>query len=124
MKNTFNEVIVDANCKSLNSEFSEITHHTQGGFVGGRNFLKNPVDIDASGRIYSCAYEGLVNSFNPSNIPISGAFDFEAAFPSVIHLWIWVVLHHRQMPGRFINLFEVIYKDAKAEYTHNGITYT
>ena len=58
MNNTFNKLIVDANCKALNSEFSKITHHTQNGFVGGRIVLKNPVDIDASGRIYSCAYEG------------------------------------------------------------------
>ena len=58
MKNTFNKLIVDANCKCLNSEFSQITHHTQNRFVGGRNFLKNIVDLDASGRIYSCAYEG------------------------------------------------------------------
>ena len=55
MKNTFNKLIVAANCNSLNSEFSQITHHTQNGFVGGRNFLKNLVDVDASGRIYSCA---------------------------------------------------------------------
>ena len=40
MTNTLNELIVDANCKSLNSEFSQITHHTQHGFTGGRNFLK------------------------------------------------------------------------------------
>ena len=86
------------------------------GLLGGRNFLKNLVDIDASGRIYGNAYEGknwYVTSKelprqaprghipNPSNIPISGAFDFKAAFPSVIHLWIWVVLRHRKMPGHF-----------------------
>mgnify|MGYP000660213469 CR=1 FL=1 len=133
MKNTFNKLIVDANCKCLNSEFSQITHHTQNGFVGGRNFSKNPVDLDASGRIYSSAYEGknwyvtskefpgeaprghIPNSgFNPSSIPISGAFDFEAAFLSVIQLWIWVVLHHRKMLAYFINLFKAIYKHAKA----------
>ena len=143
MRHTFNKLIVDANCNSLNSEFSQITHHTQNGFTGGRNFLKNPVDIDASGRIYSCAYEGRqtqdaqnervgrshclgaarnnvtskgpgINTFNLSNIPISGAFDFEAALPSVIHLWIWVVLHHRKKLGHFINLFKAIYKHAKA----------
>jgi len=80
--------------------------------------------IDASGRIYSSAYEGSTNSFNPSNILIFGAFDFKVAFPSVIHLWIWVVLHHRKMLRHFINLFKVIYKQARAEYVHNGLTYT
>ena len=64
------------------------------------------------------------HKFNPSNIPISGVFDFEAAFPSVIHRWIWLVLQHRKMPAHFINLFKAVYKNAKADYTHNGITYT
>ena len=58
MKNTFNKLIVSANCNALNTEFTKITYETQNGFVGGRNCLKNLVDIDASGRIYSNAYEG------------------------------------------------------------------
>ena len=60
-------------------------------------FLKDVIDIDSSGSMHSCAYEGFgrhelcllaehsSNSFNPSTVPVSGAFDFEAAYPSVIH---------------------------------------
>ena len=71
MKNTFNKLIVDANCKCLNSEFSRITHHTQNGFTGGRNFLKK-IDLDASGRIYSCAYEGRFLTVDPSVLTRKG----------------------------------------------------
>ena len=39
MKNCFNKVIMAANCNALNSEYSEITHETQNGFTGGRNFI-------------------------------------------------------------------------------------
>ena len=36
-------------------------------------------------------YSECLNS-NPKNTPIAGAFDFEAAFPSVIHAWICIVI--------------------------------
>ncbi len=57
---------------------------------------------------------------NPNNIPIAGAFDFEAAFPSVIHDWIWLVLHHRKMPPDYIRVFQSLYKHAIATFEHNG----
>ena len=57
-------------------------------------------------------------------MPISGAFDFEAAFPSIIHDWLWMVLRPRKMPPDYINLFQSIYKNAHAFYAHNGITFT
>ena len=68
-------------------------------------------------------YSECPNS-NPKNIPIAGAFDFEAAFPSVIHAWIWTVLHHRKMPLHFIRLFQSISKNARAIYTHKGKNHT
>ncbi len=64
------------------------------------------------------------HSSNPSNIPIAGAFDFEAAFPSVIHEWIWMVLQHRKMPLHFIRLFRSVHKNARAIYTQKGNTNT
>ena len=40
--------------------------------------------------MYSCAYEGSKKPFLvPSNFPISVLFDFLAAFPSVIHEWMY-----------------------------------
>ena len=96
MKNCFNKVIMSANCNALNSEYIEITNESQNGFTGGRSFLKHIVANDSAGRMYSCAYEGSKKPFLvPSTIPISAAYDFEVAFPSVIHLCIWAVLRHR-----------------------------
>ena len=121
MKNTDNEIIVSANCSALSHTFKKITHRTQNGFTGGRNFLNNLVALDACSRMYSMMYAEC-HSSNPSNIPI--AFDFEAALPSVIHDWIWMVLQHRRMPLHFIRLFKSIYKHARAIYTHKGKTHT
>ena len=74
--------------------------------------------------MYSCAYEGSKKPFLvPSTIPISAAFDFLVAFPSVIHDWIWAVLSHRKLPYYFINFFKANYHGAKAVLTHNGTTY-
>ena len=124
MKNTFNKTIMSANCLALDCEYSQITHETQNGFTGGRNFIKNIVANDAAGRMYSCAYEGSKKPFLvPSNLPITVLFDFLAAFPSVIHEWIWAVLAHRKMPIHFINFFKANYHGAKAVFIHNGTTY-
>jgi len=56
-------------------------------------------------------------------IPILGAFDFSAAFPSVIHGWIWAVLKHRKIPQHFLNLFKALYHMAAASFSHLGVTY-
>ena len=102
----------------------KITHITQNGFVRGRNFLNNILDIDSAGRLYSMKYECSDNKLNISNIPISLASDFETAFPSIIHDWIWAVLRHRCLPLHFLNLFMGLYHKATAMYTHKGIIYT
>ena len=74
--------------------------------------------------MYSCAYEGCKKPLLvPSTIPISAAFDFLGAFPSVIHEWIWAVLSQRKLPIHFINFFKANYHDAKAVFTHNCTKY-
>ena len=120
MKSTDNKIIVSANCIAPIQNLHKIAHKTINEFVFGRNFLNNLVDIDSSGRMYPMKDE-LCSNNNPSNIPISGAFDFEAALPSVIHEWIWLVLRHRKMPSDYIRLFQGVYKNARAIYAHNGI---
>ena len=115
--------VVAARAVNENNTFKKITHRTQNGFTGGRHFLNNLVVIDTCSRIYSMMHSVCTNS-DLKNIPIAGAFDFEAAFPSVIHAWIWMVLHHRKMPLRFIRLFQSTYKNARAIYTHKGKSHT
>ena len=61
---------------------------------------------------------------SPSNIPILAAYDYEAAFPSVIHAWIWLVLFYRKLPADFIKLFQGIYHGASATFSHGNVKYT
>ena len=119
MKNCDNKIIASANCIALNPDFTRITHKTQNGFTQGRKFLNNLVDVDSASRMYSMLYDHL-DSTSPEDIPIAGAYDFEAAFPSVIHEWIWLVLHRRKMPPDYIRVFQSLYKNAMAAYEHNA----
>ncbi len=52
-------------------------------------------------------------------IPILPLFDFCAAFPSVIHQWIFCCLRHRGFPRGLINFVLAIYHNAAA-YTFDG----
>jgi len=124
LKNSDNKLIVSSNVKSLEPQYQLITHKTQNGFVAGRNFLNNILDLDSAARIFSMVYESECDNNNPSNIPILGAFDYEAAFPSVIHGWIWLVLRYRKLPNDYINLFKGIYHKASATFSHGQLKFT
>jgi Reverse transcriptase (RNA-dependent DNA polymerase). len=122
MKNTDNKIIVGANVHALEPIYERITHHTQNGFVKGRNFLNNIMDIDASGRLYSLRHWDKLRDEDVSHVPVHAAWDFESAFPCVNHKWIWAVLSHRKLPVNFLNLFKSIYQHARAIFRHNDAT--
>ena len=88
--------------------------------MAGRNFLNNIVDIDSAGWIFSMIFETCCSNPKPANIPIIGAFDFETAFPSVIHAWIWLVLKIRKLPKDYILLFKGIYHKASAVFRYDN----
>ena len=68
-----------------NSKFQNITkknvHRWQRGFVGSRNFIENVVTIDTVGRKIS--FKDLSKL-----CPVFASFDFESAFPSLLHDFI------------------------------------
>ncbi len=118
-KNTDNKVIVGVNTHKLDRRYRINTHHSQRGFVGGRIFLANVVDLDSASRIFSMIF--LYQKYNPLStpdlIPVLPLFDFEAAFPSVIQSWIFLVLKFRQLPDDYISLFKSIYMNAHAVFS-------
>ncbi len=92
------------------------THPAQRGFMSGRIFLGNVVDLDAAARIHSMHF--MFQGYNPVDqvkwLPILALFDFAAAFPSIIHGWIFCCLRHRGFPPGFICFIEAIYHKAHA----------
>ena len=51
-KNTDNKTVVLANVIALEPQYRRIVHKSQNGFVSGRSFLNNLVDVDAAARIF------------------------------------------------------------------------
>ena len=106
LKNSDNKAITDANVSCFRNLVGKNTHHIQRGFVHGRNFLENVLELDSMSRIYSmfAVHNYGLAAFldKPHLVPITPTFDFEAAFPSVAHEWIILVLRARGVPGRFV----------------------
>ena len=65
----------------------------QRGFVYGRQFTLNIVELDTVSRMFSNMPQLMM--------PILMLFDFESAFPSILHHWIDCVLRH----GNFLDGF-------------------
>ena len=129
-KNTDNKIIVGASVVRF-YDFAQVHFcKNQRGFVANRNFPNNIVDLDSAARIYSMYHSdpsqlACINSYNigkrSSLIPILAFFDFMAAFPSIIHGWIFAALKSRNMPEWFTNLVLAIYYRASAHAYVNGV---
>ena len=67
----------------------------------GRNFLNNVTLLDTTARGYSVT--------GPELRPIIALFDFIAAFPSVLHQWLFLVLTVCDLPTGMIHMCESMY---------------
>lgn len=83
------------------------THRAQRGFVPQRHFLQNVIDLDSASRTFALQNRG--NRKLSQWFSILALFDFLAAFPSMLHHWIFSVLDHRGFPQYFINFVRSLY---------------
>ena len=65
-------------------------HQAQNGFVVGRNGLDNIVTIDAQARTMDHHVREPISS--ASDLAVLALYDFKAAFPSIVHKFIFMVL--------------------------------
>jgi len=110
LKNSDNKIVTGVRMSTLTEPMKKNTHHTQRGFVPGRQLLQNALDLDAASRIFSnqaCDY----NKSGGSHEVISATplFDFTAAFPSVSHEWIELVMRYRGFSHGLRNFFWSLY---------------
>ena len=85
LKNSDNKTIAATINHSLKPLINDNACKLQRGFIAGRNFLNNIVDLDSFARIFS----------DPSNQflwPILCLYDFAAAFPSILHDYLLAIL--------------------------------
>jgi len=122
LKNADNKIVTSVEIRCMRAGAQSSTHKTQNGFVPGRIFLNNVLDLDSASRIYSMHFiKSGHNAFNhPALIPILAFFDFAAAFPSVAHAWIRLVLVARGLPQGFINFILGLYSHNLAFYVVEG----
>ena len=117
LKNTDNKIITAVCTQQLRGAMQLSTHRTQNGFVPERQLAVNVVDLDAAARI-SSLHASDHNTFahldRYRHISILAFFDFAAAFPSLFHKWIFLVLRKRGLPGWYCNLISAIYWLASA----------
>ena len=102
----------------------------QGGFVSGRQFLKNVVDLDCDMRVNALEYcdKNIYRELDSiklsgrffSNIPIGLLFDFASAFPSVRQAWLMLVLTVLKVPQGILNFVRALYKGNKAFLRSGG----
>ena len=71
----------------------------QQGFLGGRSLIKHVTDIDAAMRQYAMLFED----------PAAIFFDFEAAFPSLAHQYLFRVLDALQLPATVCRFVRALY---------------
>ena len=86
LKNCDVKAISSASHMILKRGLSERASKLQNGFVSGRNFLDNIVDIDSRARIFSMA--------SAEAIPIMFFTDSGAASLSLIQRWLQIVMRH------------------------------
>ena len=79
----------------------------QNGFVLGRQLLQNIVNLDTFARAVTF---GDASMF----LPILMFFDFAAAFPSVLHRWLFKVIEKQGMPEGMRNVVKALYSNCKA----------
>ena len=68
----------------------------QRGFVPGRQLTSNVLDLDAYAHIHAL-------SSDSNKLPLLVFFDFAAAFPSISHTWLFLILRALNFPIGFIN---------------------
>ena len=74
----------------------------QRGFVHGRQLIQNVVDLDSAARLTSMTHDC-------GALPLMVFFDFAAAFPSVLHEWIQMIMQAYGLPDGLASLVDVFY---------------
>jgi hypothetical protein len=94
------------------AQVAQVTvHPRQRGFVGGRSITDNVIEIEGFAQSYAIA---------DAEDPAILLFDIRAAFPSLAHVWLWVVLIRMGIPKEFIAAIQALYHGGLARVVLMG----
>ncbi len=108
--NTDNRIIANAARVRWEAVFNEWVSDMQRGFLHGRSMLSNVVDVDTEAMVISLKED-------------TGAlvlFDFAAAFPSVSHDFLKIVLDHIGLPAAGMHLITALYDSNRCVISCKG----
>ena len=109
LKNTDVKTISGAIHHCIKREVPRFASSLQRGFIYGRNFLDNIVELDTWSRIFA------MKSMDPHlSAPIMLFTDFGVAFPSIIHKWLFLTLRCSNLPAGLVYFNKGIYASVTA----------
>ena len=81
---------------------AKVAHRSQNGFIQGRCLLGNVVILDATARRFSVESP-------PNELPLFVATDFRAAFPSLLHRWLFLAVQAEGLPEGLCCALRAVY---------------
>ncbi|CAK0888071.1 unnamed protein product, partial [Prorocentrum cordatum] len=107
LKNAANNIFTGIVCRELSKTLDTFTAPIQRGFVGGRNFGTNILELDT----YSWVYGMHIADPNVaiSHKPVLVSFDYGQAFPSIAHEWLLMCLRRLRILSPLLFFFEILY---------------
>jgi len=96
-KNCDNKAIAGATNCTLSQPLAKMASASQRGFVPGRQGIVNVIELETISRIIDL-------SPAPGALPLSILWDFAAAFPSLAHEFLFIVLSYVLAPFGLISL--------------------
>ena len=119
LKNTDNKILSGVTNSAITPAITDSAHGSQNGFVAGRQGINNVVTLDAQSRIADLKANAQVPLQLP-DIPLLTLYDFCAAFPSIVHNYIFMVLVAAGLPTGLINFFRALYHNNRCFATFDG----
>jgi hypothetical protein len=111
LSNTDNKYFALAINRPLAEVAKLVVHPRQRGFVQGRSLIDNVLEVEGYAQSYTIA-----DAENPAIF----LFDVMAAFPSLSHQWLFVVLAKMRIPKEIIRALKGLYADCSATIVLGG----
>ena len=111
LSNTDNKYFALAINRPLAEVAKIIVHPRQRGFVQGKSLIDNVLEVEGFAQSYTIA-----EAENPAIF----LFDVMAAFPSLSHQWLFVVLAKMKIPKVIIRALKAMYADCSATIVLGG----
>ncbi|CAK0846857.1 unnamed protein product, partial [Prorocentrum cordatum] len=118
LKQCSNKVLASAVHLVLAKIIAPVISPIQRGFMRGRNFLHNVLDLDTFSHIASFGPEALMVQ------PLLLSFDFAQAFAALSQRWLFLSLRALGLPIGILYVLAMFYFDAQMfEESHAGLTF-